>query len=105
MLVCAVKTRSGCKGQKEISPVSVSTQLRPYDLRSGLNKLVTSPVGLGKQLRPIYGTKHCNRKQSASIICAAAMVILFIYAALPFFLGPIEVVLFLRASLLYFEHI
>ncbi|KAG8661602.1 hypothetical protein MANES_01G021500v8 [Manihot esculenta] len=72
-LAAPVKTRSGCKGQKEISPVSVSTQLRPYDPRSGLNKLVISPVGLGKQLRPIYGTKHCNRKQSASIICAAAM--------------------------------
>ncbi|KAJ9174091.1 hypothetical protein P3X46_017158 [Hevea brasiliensis] len=74
-LVAPVKTRNGCKSQKETScsPVSVSTQLQPYDHRSGLNKLVLSPIGLGKQLHPIYGRKHCNRKQSASITCSAAM--------------------------------
>ncbi|KAF2298832.1 hypothetical protein GH714_028239 [Hevea brasiliensis] len=74
-LVAPVKTRNGCKSQKETScsPVSVSTQLQPYDHRSGLNMLVLSPIGLGKQLHPIYGRKHCNRKQSASITCSAAM--------------------------------
>ncbi|XP_057992886.1 protein YELLOW LEAF 1, choloroplastic isoform X2 [Hevea brasiliensis] len=70
-----VKTRSGCKGQKETSysPISVSTQLQPYDHQSGFNNFALSSIWIGTQLRPIYGRKHGNRKQSASIMCSAAL--------------------------------
>ncbi|KAG8654287.1 protein YELLOW LEAF 1, choloroplastic isoform X2 [Manihot esculenta] len=72
-LAAPVKTRSARKGQKETScsPVSVSTQLQPYDYRSGFNNIALSSIGFEKQLCPIYGRKHSNRKQSASITCSA----------------------------------
>ncbi|XP_015583638.1 protein YELLOW LEAF 1, choloroplastic [Ricinus communis] len=75
-LVAPVRLRVGCKdriNQTGCTPVYVSLQFQAC-IQTGFKKLsLTAPIGLGKQLRPIYGSKYSNRKLSDSITCFAAV--------------------------------
>ncbi|GLT83747.1 hypothetical protein SLE2022_020190 [Rubroshorea leprosula] len=70
-----VKTRGLIKWQTKhtcCNPASLPMRLQPFSTGGIQGKVCLShPVGLGLQLQPI--SRSCGRKQSATVICAAAL--------------------------------